>query len=52
MFPKYLESLDDTVAVVCDPELVAAIAEGEAELDAGLGLQRHEQPLHSRTLFG
>ena len=30
-----LESLEETIAIASNPELVAAIAEGEAELDAG-----------------
>jgi antitoxin YefM len=29
MSPDYLESLEETIAVASDPELVAAIAEGE-----------------------
>lgn len=29
---EYLESLEETIAVATDPDLVAAIAEGEAEL--------------------
>ncbi|HVE95966.1 MAG TPA: type II toxin-antitoxin system prevent-host-death family antitoxin [Pseudonocardiaceae bacterium] len=39
---EYLESLEETIAVATDPELVAAIAEGEAELDAGQGIPAHE----------
>ncbi|MEU6641023.1 hypothetical protein ABZ863_00550 [Saccharomonospora sp. NPDC046836] len=39
MSPECLESLEETIAVAADPELVAAIAEGEAELDAGLGIK-------------
>ena len=39
---EYLESLEETIAVASDPELVAAIAEGEAELDAGQGIPAHE----------
>ncbi len=39
---EYLESLEETVAVGADPELVAAIAEGEAELDAGQGIAAHD----------
>lgn len=35
MSPDYLESLEETIAIASNPELVAAIAEGEAELDAG-----------------
>jgi len=35
---EYLESLEETIAVATDPELVAAIAEGKAELEAGLGI--------------
>ncbi|MGH3940399.1 MAG: hypothetical protein ACRDTG_17540 [Pseudonocardiaceae bacterium] len=38
----YLESLEETIAVATDPELVAAIAEGEAELDAGQGIPAHD----------
>ncbi|RCW40269.1 prevent-host-death family protein [Halopolyspora algeriensis] len=32
---EYLESLEETLAVASDPELVTAIAEGTAELDRG-----------------
>ncbi len=39
---EYLESLEETIAVAADPELVAAIAEGEAELDAGQGIGAHD----------
>jgi antitoxin YefM len=39
---EYLESLQETIAVATDPELVAAIAEGEAELDTGQGIPAHE----------
>ena len=39
---EYLESLEETVAVASDPELVAAITEGEAELDAGQGVPAAE----------
>ncbi len=40
---EHLESLEETVAVAADPELVAAIAGGgEAELDAGQGIAAHD----------
>lgn len=39
---EYLESLEETVAVAADPDLVSAIAEGEAELDAGQGIPAGE----------
>jgi antitoxin YefM len=39
---EYLESLEETIAVASDPELVAAIIEGEAELDAGQGVPAAE----------
>ena len=39
---EYLESLEETIAVATDPDLVAAIAEGEAELDAGQGIPAHD----------
>lgn len=39
---EYLESLEETIEVAADPELVAAIAEGEAELDAGQGVAAHD----------
>lgn len=39
---EYLESLEETIAVDTDPELVAASAEGEAELDASQGIPAHE----------
>ncbi|MGQ0779323.1 MAG: type II toxin-antitoxin system Phd/YefM family antitoxin [Pseudonocardiales bacterium] len=39
---EYLESLEETIAVATDPELVAAVAEGRAELDAGQGIPAHE----------
>jgi len=39
---EYLESLEETIAVATDAELVAAIAEGEAELEAGLGIPAHD----------
>lgn len=39
---EYLESLEETIAVASDPELLAAIVEGEAELDAGQGIPAHE----------
>ncbi|MGH3700516.1 MAG: hypothetical protein ACRDQY_13800 [Pseudonocardiaceae bacterium] len=39
---EYLESLEETIAVPADAELVAAIAEGEAELEAGLGIPAHD----------
>lgn len=32
---EYLESLEETVAIASDPELVTAIAEGEADAAAG-----------------
>ncbi|OLT46704.1 hypothetical protein BJF85_15905 [Saccharomonospora sp. CUA-673] len=32
---SYLESLEETVAVASDPQLVAAIDEGDADLAAG-----------------
>ncbi|MGH3912278.1 MAG: hypothetical protein ACRDTC_02525 [Pseudonocardiaceae bacterium] len=38
----YLESLEETIAVATDPELVAAIAEGEAELNAGQDIPAHD----------
>lgn len=37
-----LESLQETLAVASDPELVAAIAEGTAELDRGEGIAAEE----------
>ncbi len=39
---EYLESLEETIAVATDPELVAAIAEGESELEAGQGIPAQE----------
>jgi PHD/YefM family antitoxin component YafN of YafNO toxin-antitoxin module len=39
---EYLESLEETIAVATDPDLVAAIAEGEAELDAGQAIPAHD----------
>lgn len=39
---EYLESLEETIAVATDAELVAAITEGEAELQAGLGIPAHD----------
>jgi PHD/YefM family antitoxin component YafN of YafNO toxin-antitoxin module len=39
---EYLESLEETIAVATDPELVAAITEGEAELDGGQSIPAHE----------
>lgn len=39
---EYLESLEETISVATDAELVAAIAEGEAELEAGLGIPAHD----------
>ncbi|MGH3853704.1 MAG: hypothetical protein ACRDR6_09410 [Pseudonocardiaceae bacterium] len=39
---EYLESLEETIAVATDAELVAAITEGEAELEAGLGIPAHD----------
>ncbi|MGH3871873.1 MAG: type II toxin-antitoxin system Phd/YefM family antitoxin, partial [Pseudonocardiaceae bacterium] len=38
---EYLESLEETIAVAGDPDLVAAIAAGQAELDAGQGIPAH-----------
>ncbi|MFY9809664.1 MAG: hypothetical protein WAK86_20740, partial [Pseudonocardiaceae bacterium] len=37
---EYLESPEETIAVAADPELVAAIAEGQAEL--GQGIAAHD----------
>ncbi len=39
---EYLESLEETIAVATDPDLVAATAEGEAELDAGQGIPAYD----------
>jgi len=39
---EYLESLEETIAVATDPQLVAAIFEGESELDAGQGIPAYE----------
>jgi predicted transcriptional regulator len=35
-------SVEETIAVATDAELGAAIAEGEAELEAGLGIPAHD----------
>jgi len=39
---EYLESLEETIAVATDPELVVAIVEGKTELDAGRGIPAYE----------
>lgn len=39
---EYLESLEETIAVAADPDLVDGIAEGEAELAAGEGIPAAE----------
>ncbi len=39
---EYLESLEETIAVATDSELVAAIAEGKTELEAGQCIPAHD----------
>jgi prevent-host-death family protein len=36
--PEYMESLQETIEIAADPELMAAIARGEAELANGEGI--------------
>lgn len=49
---EYLESLEETIAVATDTELVAAIAEGEAELEAGLGIPARDVEAEFLNSFG
>lgn len=39
---EYLESLEETISVATDAELVAAIVEREAALEAGLRIPAHD----------
>ena len=48
--PDDLDSLEETLEIMSDPELMAAIAQGEAELTAGLGEELTEFPLASAEL--